>query len=206
MVGASVAATPSPAQLVSVVDALLQELESLVSPASSLPHDVVRSSAGSITAQLRDHSRQLAVITRDAKQHSSEIRLSKDQAQLGLQNLLYERRHLEREIEKCRQFNSIYQDVPLQSLEEFISIAPEEARTEEILGDEHQLLLRRLNLELSERMRLDAQKKQMIMEKEKLLSENKKAESGLDALVVELDELSKVAIGLQTKMAALELP
>lgn len=40
--------------------------------------------------------------------------------------------------------------------------------------------------------RLDAQKKQMIIEKEKLLSENKKAESGLDGLVGELDGLSKV--------------
>lgn len=40
--------------------------------------------------------------------------------------------------------------------------------------------------------RLDAQKKQMILEKEKLLSENKKAEGGLDALVGELDGLSKV--------------
>ncbi|KAG9101585.1 hypothetical protein FS749_005465 [Ceratobasidium sp. UAMH 11750] len=206
MVGASIVASPSPAQLVSVVDTLLEELDSLVSPTSSLPHDVVRSSAGSITAQLRDHSRQLTTIVRDAKQHSSEIRLSKDQAQLGLQNLLYERRHLEREIEKCRQFNSIYQDVPLQLLEEFLRIAPEEARTEEVLKDEHQLLLRRLNLELSERMRLDAQKKQMIAEKEKLLSENKKAESGLDALVVELDGLSKIAVELQAKMAALELP
>jgi THO complex subunit 5 len=103
MVGATVA-SPAPAQLVSAVDALLQELDSLVSPTSSLPHDVVRSSSGSITAQLRDHSRQLTAIVRDAKQHSSEIRLSKDQAQLGLQNLLYERRHLEREIDKCRQF------------------------------------------------------------------------------------------------------
>jgi hypothetical protein len=77
-----------------------------------------------------------------------------------------------------------------------------------VLKDEHQLLLGRLNLELSERMRcvsilvlilptqcpfrLDVQKKEMIAEKEKLLSENKKAEGGLDALVVELDGLSKV--------------
>jgi len=63
-----------------------------------------------------------------------------------------------------------------------------------------------LNLELSERIRLDAQKKQMILEKEKLLSENKKAEGGLDALVGELDGLSKIAVELQAKMAALELP
>jgi hypothetical protein len=102
-------------------------------------------------------------------------------------------------------------------------IAPEEARTEEVLKDEHQLLLGRLNLELSERIRcvsifhfdqansvnsfrLDAQKKRMIAEKEKLLSENKKAEGGLDALVVELDGLSKVRIGACYTVLPIESP
>jgi THO complex subunit 5 len=104
MVGASVTANPLPAQLVTSIDELLQELDTLVSPNSALAHDIVRNASGSITAQLRDHLRQLMGIVRDAKQHSSEARLMKDQAHLGLQNLLYERRHLEREIEKCRQF------------------------------------------------------------------------------------------------------
>ncbi|CAE6445630.1 unnamed protein product [Rhizoctonia solani] len=197
MVGASVLSNPLPAQLLASIDELLQELDTLVAPSSSVPHDVTRNASSSITAQLRDHSRQLTNIVREAKQNSSEDRLMKDEAHLGLQNLLYERRHLEREIEKCRQFNSIYQEVPLHTLDEFMSISPEEARTEEILKDEHQLLLRRLNLELSERARLDTQKKQMIAEKERLLSENKKAESGLDALI---------AMELQGKMTALELP
>lgn len=49
--------------------------------------------------------------------------------------------------------SSIYQEVPLHPLEEFMTIAPEEARSEEVLKDEHQLLLRRLNLELTERIR-----------------------------------------------------
>ncbi|KAH7343814.1 Fms-interacting protein-domain-containing protein [Rhizoctonia solani] len=195
MVGAPVAPNPLPAQLLASIDELLHELDTLVSPSSSLPHDVIRNASGSITAQLRDHSRQLTNIVREAKQCSSEDRLMKDQAHLGLQNLLYERRHLEREIEKCRQFNSIYQEIPLHTMDEFMSIAPEEAKSE-----------RRLNLELSERTRLDAQKKQMIAEKERLLSENKKAESGLDALVSELDSLAKIAVELQGKMAALELP
>ncbi|CAE6461656.1 unnamed protein product [Rhizoctonia solani] len=206
MVGAPIVPNPLPAQLLASIDELLQELDTLVSPSSSLPHDVIRNASGSITAQLRDHSRQLTNIVREAKQCSSEDRLMKDQAHLGLQNLLYERRHLEREIEKCRQFNSIYQEIPLHTMDEFMSIAPEEAKSEDVLKDEHQLLLRRLNLELSERTRLDAQKKQMIVEKERLLSENKKAESGLDALVGELDSLAKIAVELQGKMAALELP
>ncbi|QRW16028.1 THO complex subunit 5 [Rhizoctonia solani] len=189
MVGASVLSNPLPAQLLASIDELLQELDTLVAPSSSVPHDVTRNASSSITAQLRDHSRQLTNIVREAKQNSSEDRLMKDEAHLGLQNLLYERRHLEREIEKCRQFNSIYQEVPLHTLDEFMSISPEEARTEEILKDEHQLLLRRLNLELSERARHTEEANDC--RKRAVLSENKKAESGLDALVGDLDNLSK---------------
>lgn len=49
--------------------------------------------------------------------------------------------------------SSIYQDVPLYTLEEFQRLAPEEARTEEVLSDEHQLMLNRLSFELAERQR-----------------------------------------------------
>jgi hypothetical protein len=47
----------------------------------------------------------------------------------------------------------MYQDVPLYTLEEYKHSAPEEMRTEQILGDEHQLMLSRLNFELTERQR-----------------------------------------------------
>ena len=53
---------------------------------------------------------------------------------------------------------SIYQDIPVHSLEEFQQLAPEEARTEEVLADEHQLMLNRLSFELSERQRYSTPK------------------------------------------------
>lgn len=43
--------------------------------------------------------------------------------------------------------------MPLYTLEEFQRLAPEEARTEEVLSDEHQLMLNRLSFELAERQR-----------------------------------------------------
>lgn len=49
--------------------------------------------------------------------------------------------------------SSIHQDVSLYPLEQFKDLAPEESRTEEILNDEHQLVLSRLNFELAERQR-----------------------------------------------------
>jgi len=47
----------------------------------------------------------------------------------------------------------VYQDVPLYTLDEFRELAQEENRTEQILADEHQLMLSRLNFELAERQR-----------------------------------------------------
>lgn len=53
----------------------------------------------------------------------------------------------------ARTRSSVYQDVPLYALDEFKKQAPEDNRTEQILADEHQLMLSRLNFELSERQR-----------------------------------------------------
>ena len=51
--------------------------------------------------------------------------------------------------------SSIYQDVPLYSVDEFKCLAPQEARTEHVLSDDHQLMLNRLSFELAERQRLN---------------------------------------------------
>jgi len=48
---------------------------------------------------------------------------------------------------------SIYQDIPLYSLDGFVQLAPPEARTDDVLADEHQLMLNRLSFELAERQR-----------------------------------------------------
>lgn len=50
-------------------------------------------------------------------------------------------------------YSSIFQDVPLHTLEEFFELAPEELRKDEVKENEHQLMLNRLSFELSERQR-----------------------------------------------------
>ena len=47
----------------------------------------------------------------------------------------------------------MYQDIPLCTTAEFLERAPEGMRTEEIIQDEHALMLNRLNFELAERQR-----------------------------------------------------
>jgi len=73
---------------------------------------------------------------------------------LSLNDLKYEKTQLKKEIEKCRDFNSIYQNIPLCSVEEFDRDCDlEELRTEEVRADEHQFMLARLKWELVERQR-----------------------------------------------------
>ncbi|KAH9899832.1 Fms-interacting protein-domain-containing protein [Cubamyces lactineus] len=179
-------------------DSELDALRDLVS-STFLNHDpaLVQIRAGALFARLKALNRSANHATRAHKQATADARHEMDQTYLGLQNLLYEKRHLEREIEKCRQFASIYQDIPVHSLEEFKQLAPEEARTEEVLADEHQLMLNRLSFELSERQR------ELIKEKEALLKESKTKAATMESVKTQIDSLMKSALDAQKKVSDL---
>ncbi|KAJ8469551.1 hypothetical protein ONZ51_g8927 [Trametes cubensis] len=185
-------------------DSELDALRDLVS-STFLNHDPaqVHIRAGALFARLKALNRSANHATRAHKQATADARHEMDQTYLGLQNLLYEKRHLEREIEKCRQFASIYQDIPVHSLEEFQQLAPEEARTEEVLADEHQLMLNRLSFELSERQRLDQKRRELIKEKEALLKESKTKAATMESVKTQIDSLMKSALDAQKKVSDL---
>ena len=86
-------------------DAVVDSLRDLVS-STYLNHDVssIQIRAGALFARLKALNRSANAATRTHKQETAETRHDMDHTYLGLQNLLYEKRHLEREIEKCRQF------------------------------------------------------------------------------------------------------
>jgi THO complex subunit 5 len=60
--------------------------------------------AGALFARLKALNRDANAAARAHKQITADARHDMDQTHLRLQNLLYEKRHLEREIDKCRQF------------------------------------------------------------------------------------------------------
>ena len=60
--------------------------------------------SGAVFAALKALNRAANLTVRSQKSQIANARLAMDQTHLKLQNLLYERRHLEREIEKCNQF------------------------------------------------------------------------------------------------------
>jgi THO complex subunit 5 len=104
--------------------------------------------------------------------------------------------------------SSIYQDIPLYSIDEFKSLAPPDIHTDEALSNEHQLMLNRLTFELAERQRLatflshelgliilfrlDLKKKELIQQKEALLKESKVKAATMDSVKSQLDVLMKV--------------
>ncbi|KAF8897549.1 Fms-interacting protein-domain-containing protein [Infundibulicybe gibba] len=162
--------------------------------------------AAALFGRLKTLNRAANTTTRIHKEATAEARHEMDQSHLGLQNLLYEKRHLEREIEKCRQFASIYQDIPLHSLEDFKQLAPQAARAEDVLSDEHQLMLNRLSFELAERQRLDLRKKELLQKKEELLKESKVKVATMDSVKSQIDVLMKTASEIQKKVDELVLP
>lgn len=86
-------------------DDVIEKLRDLVS-AVHLKDDpaaiVIRSTA--LLGRLKSLNRSANAATRLRKEATAAARHEMDQSHLGLQNLQYEKRHLEREIEKCRQF------------------------------------------------------------------------------------------------------
>ncbi|EPQ59250.1 hypothetical protein GLOTRDRAFT_33218 [Gloeophyllum trabeum ATCC 11539] len=182
-------------------DAVVDSLRDLVSPRyANQDADAIHHYAGALIARLRVANRAANAATRAHKQVTADARHEMDQAHLGLQNLLYEKRYLEREIEKCRQFASIYQDVPIYEMEEFLQLAPAELRTEEVLADEHQLLLNRLSFELSERQKLSQRYEELRARRDQMLKESKAKQALTETVKGHIDTLMKTALEIQKKV------
>ena len=86
-------------------DGVIDALHKLATESS--PNDdpaSVHIRAGALFARLKALNRDAHTAARAHKQITADARHDMDQTHLRLQNLLYEKRHLEREIDKCRQF------------------------------------------------------------------------------------------------------
>jgi len=100
----------------------------------------------------------------------------------------------------------MHQDVPLYSVELFTILAPDELKTEEILNDPHQLIINRLNFELSERQRLDKRRKELQQQKDDFIKETKAKVAAIDNVRQQLDIFLKAATEAQKKVDDLIQP
>ena len=86
-------------------DAVIEHLQTLVSSSNlNAEPNAIQIRAATLFARLKAVNRTANVAVKAHKQATAEARSEMDHIHLGLQNLQYEKRHLEREIEKCRQF------------------------------------------------------------------------------------------------------
>ncbi|KAL1722274.1 Fms-interacting protein-domain-containing protein [Schizophyllum commune] len=171
----------------SATDAI-RALEDLVTSAPITDPALLRIRSSALIARLKSVHRTANAVSQARRAQTAEARTEMDAAHLRLQNLLYEKRHLEREIDKCRQFASIYQDIPLYPIDEFRRLAPPEAHSD----DPHQLMLNRLSFELVERQRLEMRRAELEKQKEKLLAESKAKADRMKDVKQEIEGLSKV--------------
>ncbi|KAI0068859.1 hypothetical protein BV25DRAFT_1817775 [Artomyces pyxidatus] len=88
----------------------------------------------------------------------------------------------------------------MYSVEEFMVRAPAEARTEDVLSNEHQLMLNRLSFELVERQRLDKKLKELAAAKEELLKEGRTKAARVDSVKAQIDMLMKTAAEISKKV------
>ncbi|KZT24486.1 hypothetical protein NEOLEDRAFT_1134859 [Neolentinus lepideus HHB14362 ss-1] len=193
--------TVDPAGFPPSPDQLIDRLRDTVSPKYADQDTAsMHIRAGALFSRLKAINRAANAATRTHKQATADARHEMDQTHLGLQNLLYEKRHLEREIEKCRQFASVYQDVPIYPLEEFIQLAPHELKAEYVLANEHQLMLNRLAFELSERQKLSQRNEELKARRDQMLKESKAKQALTETVKTQIDTLMKAALDVQKKV------
>ncbi|PLW20706.1 hypothetical protein PCANC_07412 [Puccinia coronata f. sp. avenae] len=157
--------------------------------------------AAPLFARMKSINRSSSSMLSSFKSQTQKVRNQVDQIHLDLQNLIYERRHLEKEIKKCQEFESEYQNISIHSLEEYFERNPDDNRDGMDEIDPHELMIKRLKFELSERKRFEAEKKELLQKKLKLSKENDEKKSKLDELEKQLDRFVVTAKEIQSKMA-----
>lgn len=146
-------------------------------------------STATLVTQLRAVARQANDDVRRGKRKVADARANVDVESLALQNLKYQQRHLQDEIRTCRDFRSVYQDIPLTSLQDFKARAPAEDTTDDVCNDPHRLQLARLRFELTERKRLEAERADVQAQRASLLRENNAKKQRLEGLESDLKVL-----------------
>ncbi|KAK7436221.1 hypothetical protein Landi51_12633 [Colletotrichum acutatum] len=143
-------------------------------------------------SHLRGLHRSANFNARDTKAQTAEARHEVDRLHLQLQNLYYEQRHLEGEIEACESYDHTYQKLPLIPVEEFLAEQPEHTE-----ADEDAMMIARIGHERAGREALEQQRLELVGRKQKLIAENKKRKDDLANLDKDLEKFIDAAKPIQ---------
>ncbi|OBZ88774.1 THO complex subunit 5 [Choanephora cucurbitarum] len=137
---------------------------------------------------------------KQSKEATAEAKERMNEKQVGLQGVMYEKRHILEDIVQCRQFRSVYQDIELTPLEEFKAKADPEFLQN--LDDPHQLMINRLKYELVVRKALKEQQEALQLKRAELIKENRKAQKKVDQFDKLLDDFVQSAVPLEEALEA----
>jgi THO complex subunit 5 len=142
---------------------------------------------------LKELNRELLTDVEADKDKLNKHKEQLNQLHLRLQNFQYEKNHLLREIESCKNYRPKQQIDGLVSEEEFLhSATPDQLPQDK--GDEHQVMLKRLAFELDQRRKLSDQIAEMTTRKKALIDMNESRANylkGLQSKLKAIDTASK---------------
>ncbi|KAF9147521.1 hypothetical protein BG015_010811 [Linnemannia schmuckeri] len=145
-------------------------------------------------ALLKNLNRQIHQQGRNLRNELTEQKMSVGKVDLGFQNIKYQRKYLMSEIARCHDMETFYQEVPLVEMDEFRNMAPENLAN---APNDHQLMLNRLQFELEERKRYDAEKRRLLAVKVQLTKANKARKAQLNKVETQLEAYIQSSQSLQ---------
>ncbi|KAJ1976468.1 hypothetical protein H4R35_002685 [Dimargaris xerosporica] len=138
--------------------------------------------------QLRESNRQCNHHQQQLKHQTQNAKAEVDRLDQVLQNLAYEKSHLQQEIKTYQQLESLSDTITLQSMDDFQAKAPQELLDHD---NEHTLYMSRLKFELQERRRLEEEKTKLVAIKQQLMKENHEHKQCLQVLSEQVSEFIK---------------
>ncbi|KAF2098948.1 hypothetical protein NA57DRAFT_76181 [Rhizodiscina lignyota] len=139
-------------------------------------------------AELRGKHRDVMLRVRRDKEETAKARLDVDVMRLELQNLIYEQEILKGEIEACKNYEHIYDKLPLIPIEQFLQLRPELD-----VEDEKILMMARIDHEYAERQKLEDERQALLKQKMELIAENNKRKEDLANLDKDLEKFIEAA-------------
>ncbi|XP_042052732.1 THO complex subunit 5A-like [Salvia splendens] len=153
---------------------------------------------------LRQANRSILIEEDRIKAESERAKAPVDLTTLQLHNLMYEKNHYVKAIKACKDFKTKYPDIELVPEEEFFRDAPEGIKSPVLSTDSaHNLMLKRLNYELSQRKELCRLREKLELQKKALQETITNRKKFLLSLPSHLKALKKASLPVQNQLGVL---
>ncbi|XP_057765658.1 THO complex subunit 5B isoform X1 [Salvia miltiorrhiza] len=182
--------------------AKILEVKKEAQPKSQLRELITQTLLNFVT--LRQANRSILLEEDRVKAESERAKAPVDLTTLQLHNLMYEKNHYVKAIKACKDFKTKYPDIELVPEEEFFRDAPEEIKSPVLSTDSaHNLMLKRLNYELSQRKELCRLREKLELQKKALQETIANRKKFLLSLPSHLKALKKASLPVQNQLGVL---